>query len=105
MEYESGDEIFITQNTFQNNVNDSYDTDNALDDALSIMNSDVFSDDRKKLNNEDIPNFSNEAFGITNENDSNNNDVHEYPNFSDISDDELIACTQQVELEECKKHR
>ena len=57
MEYESGDEIFITQNTFQNNVNYSYDTDNALDDALSLMNSDVFSDESKKLNNEDVPIF------------------------------------------------
>ena len=49
MEYESGDEIFITKNTFQNNVNDSYDTDNALDDALSLMNSDVFSDEHKNF--------------------------------------------------------
>ena len=47
IEYESGDEILITQNTFQNNVIYSYDTDNALDDALSLMNSDVFSDERK----------------------------------------------------------
>ena len=51
-----------------------HDTDKALDDAWSLMN---------------VAIFSNEALGIANENDSNNNAINQYPNFTDISEDEL----------------
>ena len=85
MDSDSGDSIFVTQDKFSLDKSLSYDTDSAIDAVFFLENlesSDLIAEN-------DHTSMPNQELQVGN--------ISGYPQFSDISNDELLQATQTIE--------
>ena len=85
MDSDSGDSIFVTQDKFSLDKPLSYDTDSAIDAVFFLENLES-SDLIAETDHTSMPN---QELQVDN--------TSGYPQFSDISDDELLQATQTIE--------